>query len=58
MNLTKKKQTHIYREPRGYQWEEVSREGQYRGKRLKITNRKKKVQASMYKMNKIQGYIL
>lgn len=39
MNITKKKQTHRYREQTsGYQWGEGSGEGQYRARRVKGTN--------------------
>ena len=39
VNITKKKQTHRYREQTsGYQWGEGSGEEQYRGKRLRGTN--------------------
>ena len=37
--MTKKKQTHKYREQTsGYQWEEERREEQYKGRRLRGTN--------------------
>ena len=39
MNITKKKQTHRYREQTsGYQWGEGRGEGQYRARRVKGTN--------------------
>ena len=39
MNITKKKQTHGYREQNnGYQWGEGREEGQYRGSGLRGTN--------------------
>ena len=38
MNITKKKQTHRYRETSGYQWGEEREEGQDRGRGLKGTN--------------------
>ena len=39
VNITKKKQAHRYREQiSGYQWGEVSGEGQYRGRGLRDTN--------------------
>ena len=39
MNITKKKQTHRYREQTsGYQWGELWGEGQYRGSGLRDTN--------------------
>ena len=39
MNITKKKQTHRYREQTsGYQWGEGRREEQYKGKGLTGTN--------------------
>ena len=38
VNITKKKQTHRYREKiSGYQWGEEREEGQYRGRGLKGT---------------------
>ena len=51
MNITKQKQTHSYGEQSsGYHWEE----GRERGN---IGVRDKGVQNTMYKINKIQGYI-
>ena len=39
VNITKKKQTHRYREQtRGYHWGEGRGEGQYRGRELRGTN--------------------
>ena len=39
VNMTKKKQTHRYREQTsGYQWGEERGEGQYRGRGVKGTN--------------------
>ena len=39
VNITKKKQTHRYREQTGgYQWGEGRGEGQYRGRGLRGTN--------------------
>ena len=39
LNITKKKQTHSYREPNsGYQWSEGRGEEQYRGRGLGGTN--------------------
>ena len=50
MNITKKKQTHRYREQTsGYQWDEGKKEGQDKSNGLTST---------MYKINKLQGYIV
>ena len=52
VNKAKKKQTHICREQTsGYQW------GEGRG-RGNIGVGDKEVQTTMYKMNKLQGYIV
>ena len=37
VNITKQKQTHSYREQAsGYKWRDASREGQHRGRRLRV----------------------
>ena len=52
MNKTKKKQTHRYRErTSGYQRGEGRGEGQYGGRVLRV-------QSILYKINKLQGYIV
>ena len=52
MNTTKMKQTYRYREQTsGYQWGEGSVEGKKGFRRLKV-------QTIMYKINKVQGYIV
>ena len=51
MYVTKQKQTHRYREQTsGYQWGKEAREGQDRGRGVRGT--------TMYKINKLQGYIV
>ena len=53
MNLTKKKQTHRYKEQTkcSNHWAEGWREGQNRGRELRV-------QTTMYKINKLQGCIV
>ena len=52
MYIMKQKQTHIYsKQTNGYQWGEGSKEGQDWG-------RDPQVPTTMYKINKLQGYIL
>ena len=52
MNITKKKQTHRYREQTsGYQLGEERERG-------KIGVGDEEVQTTMYKINKLQGYII
>ena len=52
VTITKKKQTHGCRkQTRGYQWGKGRGEGQDRGRGLRV-------QTTMYKINKLQGYVV